>query len=214
MYFETLAMNSGRLTETCTCHQTAASGGVAETGGIQSDMETDRGGNVSAAEARRDLKDPTADERATGEGAESGAGRGGPHNSTERTHGHPDTVTGGKIGIRAEVETGRGVEVEIESKTGQETGVEIKTGSTSIRVEVKRETVETKIQTLTEEQERGQEVQAEKETNKVEKVAPRNQIQMRNPLMRIPTHAAATNSPKRARRRARRSIRRKAICQK
>lgn len=210
MYFETLATNSGRPTETCTCHQTAASGGVAETGGIQSDTETGRGGNVPAAEAHQDLRDPTADERATGEGAE----RGGPPNSTERTNGRPDTATGGQIGIGAEVETGRGVEVETESKTGQETGVELKTGSTSIRIEVKRETVETKIQTLTEEQERGQKAQAEKERNKVEKGAPRNQIQMRNPLMRIPTHAAATNSPKRARRRARRSIRRKAICQK
>lgn len=51
-YFETLAMNSGRPTGTCTCHQTAVSGAVAETGGIQRDMETVCGGNVTAAEAR------------------------------------------------------------------------------------------------------------------------------------------------------------------
>lgn len=99
MYFETLAMNSGRPTGTCTCHQTAASGGVAETGGIQSDTETDRGGNVTAAEARRDPRGPTADERATGGGA--GAERGGPPTSIGRTNGRPDpdTVTGGMIGI-------------------------------------------------------------------------------------------------------------------
>lgn len=51
-YFETLAMNSGRPTGTCTCHQTAVSGAVAETGGIRRDMETVCGGNVTGAEAR------------------------------------------------------------------------------------------------------------------------------------------------------------------
>lgn len=118
MYFETLAMNSGRQTGTCTCHQTAAAGGVAETGGTQSDTETDRGGSVKGVEAHPDLRDPTADERVTGGGA--GAERGGPLTSTERTNGlpGPDTVTRGTIGIRAEVETGRGAEVETESKTG------------------------------------------------------------------------------------------------
>lgn len=103
MYFETLAMNSGRLTETYICHQTAASGGVAETGGNQSDTETDRGGNVTAAGARRDLRDHTADERATGGGAraERGVERAGPPTSIERTSGLPDpnTVTGGTTGI-------------------------------------------------------------------------------------------------------------------
>lgn len=118
MYFETLAMNSGRPTGTCTCHQTAAAGGVAEMDGIQNDTETDRGGNIKGAEAHRDLRDPTADERATGGGA--GAERGGPPTTIERTNGRPgpDTVTRGMIGIRAEVETGRGAEVETESKTG------------------------------------------------------------------------------------------------
>lgn len=101
MYFETLAMNSGRLTGTCTCHQTAASGGVAETGDIQSDTETDCGGSVMAAEVHRDLRDPTAGERATGGGAEAGVERGGPPTSIERTNGRPDpdTVIGGTIGI-------------------------------------------------------------------------------------------------------------------
>lgn len=104
MYFETLAMNSGRPTGTCTCHQTA--GGVTGTGGILSDMETDRGGSVTAAEAHRDLRDPTADERATGGGVGVGAERGveraaGPPTSIGRTNGRPDpdTVKGGTIGI-------------------------------------------------------------------------------------------------------------------
>lgn len=118
MYFETQAMNSGRPTGTCTCHQTAASGGVAETVGIQSDMETVRGGSVTAAEAHRDRRDPTADGRTAGGGA--GVGRGGPPTRIERTSGlpDPDTGIGVKIGIGAEVETDRGVEVETESKTG------------------------------------------------------------------------------------------------
>lgn len=112
MYFETPAMNSGRLTGTCTCHPTAASGGVTETGGTRSDTETDRGGSVTAAEARRGQRDPTADEKMTGGGA--GAGRGGPPSTRERTDGRsdPDTVTGGETDIGVEVETGRGVEVE------------------------------------------------------------------------------------------------------
>lgn len=93
MYFETLAMNSGRLTGTCTCHQVTASEVVAEMGGIQSDMETDRGGNVSPAEALHDLRGPTTDEKATGGGA--GAGRGGPPTNTKRTNAHPDSVAGG-----------------------------------------------------------------------------------------------------------------------
>lgn len=118
MYIETLEMNSGRLTGTCTCHQTAASGEVTETGGSQSDTETVRGGTVTAAEAHRDLTDLTAEERATG--GEAGVERGGPRTSSERTNGHPDpdALTGGMIGIGAVVETGQGVEVETESQTG------------------------------------------------------------------------------------------------
>lgn len=90
-------MNSGRPTGIC--RQTAASGGAAGVGGIQSETETDRGGSVTAAEAHRGLRGPTADERATGRGA--GAERGGRHNTIERRSGRPgpDTVTGGATGI-------------------------------------------------------------------------------------------------------------------
>lgn len=218
-YFETLAMNSGRLTGTCTCRPTAASGGATETGGTRSDTETDRGGSATAAEARRDRRDPTADEKMTGAGA--GAGRGGPpHSSRERTDGRtdPDTVTGGAIDIGAEVGTGPGVEVETESETDGETGVEIKTESKNIVVKVKREIVKTKI--LIEKRETGLEAQAEKEISKSEKRAKigaqRNQTKMRNPqmmMMMILKHVIALkNTPKKARKRARRSIRRKAVC--
>lgn len=90
-------MNFGRRTGTCICLQTAASGGVAETGGNRKDTETDRGGNVRTAEAPRDLRDPIADERETDGGA--GAERAGRPSSTERTDGHPDTVTERTTGI-------------------------------------------------------------------------------------------------------------------
>lgn len=90
-------MNSGRPTGIC--RQTAASGGAAEAGGIQSETETDREGSVTAAGAHRGLRGPTAGERATGRGA--GAERGGRHNSIGRRNGRPgpDTATGGATGI-------------------------------------------------------------------------------------------------------------------
>lgn len=86
-------MSSGRLTETCTCPQTAASGGS------RSDTGTDHGGNVTAAEARRDLRDLTAGEMATG--GEAGVERGGGLTRSERTDSRPDPdiLTGGTIGI-------------------------------------------------------------------------------------------------------------------
>jgi len=196
MCSETLATNSGRRTGTCTCRRTAASRGAAGTGGTQSDTETGRGGNARAAEARRGPRGPTAGGTATGGGA--GAERGGPPN------GPPDTVTGRWIGTWAGAETGRGAGVETGSKTGRETGVEIKTGSRSPGIGVRRETVETKMQT----RETGPEAQAERGRKRGE---PRNRIGKRSPLMRIPTHIGATNNPRRARRRARRSTRRKAI---
>lgn len=61
------------------------------------------------------------------------------------------------------------------------------------------------------------EAQAEKETSKVEKGAKigaqRNQIRTRNPPTTILKHVTAPkNTPKKVRKRARRSIRRKAIC--
>lgn len=215
MCFETLAMNSGKLTETCTCRPTAVSGGVTETGGTRSDMESDHGSRATAAEALRDRRDPTADEKTTGGGA--GAGRGGSPSSRERTDGRsdPDTVTGGEIGIGAEVETGQGVEVETERETNCETGGKIKTENRSIGVKVKRETVKIKI--LIEKRETDLEAEAEKETSKVEKGvkigAQRNQMKMRNPPMMILNHVTAPkNTLKRARKRARKSIRRKAIC--
>lgn len=99
-------------------------------------METARGDNVTAAGARRDPRDLTAEERAAD--GEAGVRKGG-------TNGHPDpdTLTEGMIGIRAVAETDRGAEAETENQTGREKGVEIKT---SIGTEVKRETVEAKIQ--------------------------------------------------------------------
>lgn len=85
-------MNSGRQTGTCTCHQIGASGEVTETVAIQSDMETAHGDSVTAAGARRDLRDLTAEERAAD--GEAGVGKGG-------TNGHPDpdALTEGMIGI-------------------------------------------------------------------------------------------------------------------
>ncbi len=70
-------------------------------GDIQSDIETDRGGSVTTAEAHQDLRDPTADERAKGGGAGAGVESGGPPTTTERTNGPtgPDIVIEGTIGI-------------------------------------------------------------------------------------------------------------------
>lgn len=86
-------MSSGRLTETCTCPQTAVAGGS------RNDMGTGHGGNITAAEARRDRRDLTAGEKATGGEAE--VERGGGLTRSERTDSRPDpdTLTGGTIGI-------------------------------------------------------------------------------------------------------------------
>lgn len=114
MYIETLEMNFGRLTGTCTCPQTAAWGEVTETGGTLSDTGTDGESNVAAAEAHPGPRDLTAEETMTG--GEAGVERGGRPTITERTN-HPDPVTptGGTIGIGAATETDQGVEVETES---------------------------------------------------------------------------------------------------
>lgn len=160
MYLETLAKNSGRPTGTCTCLQTVASEGAAETAGNQRGTETDHGGNVTAAEARRGLKDPTAGGTATG--GEAGAERGG-HLTRERKNGHqgPDKVTGETIDIAAGAGNGReaGVGVETEREKSIETGVETKTGIQRRGEEVKRGTVRTDIQRLREKLKTGPEAQ-------------------------------------------------------
>lgn len=198
MYFETLEMNSGRQTETCTCHQIGASGEVTETVAIQSDLETAHGDSVTAAGAHQDLRDRTEERAADGE---AGVGKGG-------TNGHPDpdTLTEGMIGIQAE--TDRGAEVETENQTGREKGAEIKT---SIGPEVRRETVKTKIQTVTE-RGRSREARAErgKEASTAETGALRNMRKTGKPLM-MAKHAGTTNSPKRARKNLKRSIKRGAV---
>lgn len=102
-------------------------------------------------------------------------------------------MTGGNIGEGAEVET--------VSKTGGETEVETEGGSTGI--EIKRETVEAQMTVLTGEREKSQEVENEAQSQ---------QIKVRKSLTMIAAHIAVTNTPKRAKRRARRSTRRKAIC--
>lgn len=186
MYFETLVMNSGKPTGTCICHRTPASGEAVEMAGTRSDMETDRGGSVTAAEARHSLRDPTGDKRESEGGA--GAETGEPPISRGKTNGGPDTATGAEPGIAAEAETGRGVKVETDGGRG----AEIQTGSTSI--EVKVETVGERTATGLEEAKTG---------------VPRKTTKRRKPIKLRAVRIDITNIQKRARKRVRRNTRRK-----
>lgn len=133
MCFATLAMNSGRLTGTSTCHQTATAGEVAEMGVSRSGTAIIPGDSVTAAEVQHDQTDHTVDVR------KAGVERGGCPTRTRRTNGGRDTVTEGTPDICTE-ETELGVEVETEKKIEEEREVEKRTESASPGTEVKTET--------------------------------------------------------------------------
>ena len=215
-YFVTQAMNSGRPIGIYTCHQTVVVRGRTEQDATRSDVEKDPGDNEMVAEAPRGRKDLLiAGEGVKGAGAAVGAGRGVETAecpiTRERTTGRPGPgqLAAGKITIGAGVESeaGQGAEVQIETRTGQG----IRTGSEiSIEAEVEIDRVK---RSLVKWRERGTgpgaKVHTERDGSRVEKVVLlRSQIGRTKPLM-TRTQSVVVNTPKRARRKARKSTRRR-----